>query len=96
MKSIRKQHTSDYKFKVALDALSGTQTISELASKYGIHPTQITQWKKKLKEEGAELFSSGGKRKVREVDGQQAALYEEIGRLQFELNWLKKKSALFN
>lgn len=89
----RKQHSAQLKLKVSALALSGMKTISELSSTYGIHPTQINSWKKRLKEGGAVVFETKGKADEQKL---QSALYEEIGRLKFELDWLKKKSADFS
>ncbi len=95
MNGKRKQYSSQFKFKVALDAAKGTKTISELASETGVHPTQIGQWKRQLLEEGAELFSQQSNRQAQAVAEEQAELYEQIGRLKMELEWLKKKAAQF-
>jgi transposase-like protein len=91
----RKQHSVDFKLKVAAQALSGMKTISELSSTYEVHSTQINQWKKRLKEEGPSIFNLHGKKKLKNSDKLQSALYEEIGRLKFELDWLKKKSKTY-
>ncbi len=95
MKGKRKQHTADFKFKVALEALKGLKTVSELASLYGVHPTLINGWKKQLREEGKGVFTNKNKKTERDTETLQAALYEEIGRLKFELDWVKKKAAPF-
>lgn len=86
----RKKHSKTVKARVALEALKGIKTMSELASEYNIHPNQISKWKKKLKEEAPELFirGNGSSRSEEELT---APLYEEIGRLKMENNWLKKK-----
>jgi transposase-like protein len=91
----RKQYSGQFKFKVALEAAKGTKTISELASETGVHPTQIGQWKRQLLEEGAELFSQQSSQQAQAVAAEQAELYEQIGRLKMELEWLKKKAAHF-
>ena len=96
MKGKRKQHSADFKFKVALEALKGLKTASELASIYEIHPTLISNWKKLLKDKGKEIFSNNENRKEQDAQTLQSALYEEIGRLKFELDWLKKKAAPFS
>jgi len=89
----RKRHTPDFKSKVALEALKGTKTINEIASEMGIHATQITQWKKQAQEGLKEIFADRrGKTKSQEPLIEQ--LYQNIGRLQVELEWLKKKSGL--
>jgi putative transposase len=90
----RRQHSGEFKAKVAVAALRGDRTLSELASTFGIHPVQITQWKKQALAELPEVF---GKRRDREADDHEAlkaALYQEIGQLKVELDWLKKKHHL--
>jgi transposase-like protein len=86
----RRQYSAAFKFKVALEAAKGTQTISELATETGIHPNQIGQWKRQLLEEGASVFQINGASHQREQEALQAELYEQIGRLKMELEWLKK------
>ena len=89
----RKRHTPDFKAKVALEALKGNKTINEIASEMGIHSTQITQWKKQAQEGLKEIFAERrGKAKNQEPLIDQ--LYQNIGRLQVELEWLKKNLAL--
>ncbi len=86
----RKKHSTQTKVKVALDALKGEKTIAELTAQYGIHATQINQWKKSVLETLPEAFSS--KRK-RHEDDQQALvdeLYKQIGQLKVENDFLKK------
>jgi putative transposase len=91
MSKNQKRHTAEFKFQVVLEALKGTKTLSELAAQHQVHPNQISQWKQQLKEGGRELFSRGRSSSARASEGLQAALYEEIGRLKFELDWVKKK-----
>jgi putative transposase len=91
MSKNQKRYTAEFKFQVALEALKGTKTLSELAGQHQVHPNQISQWKQQLKEGGRELFSRGRSSSARASEGLQAALYEEIGRLKFELDWVKKK-----
>ena len=87
----RKRHTEEFKAKVALEAVRGIRTLSELSAMHGVHPTVIAQWKRQLVEGAADLFRRGtaatGKSE-RELTG---PLYEEIGRLKVEVDWLKKK-----
>ena len=87
-----KRHSAQFKFKVALDAAKGTKTLSELAREYGLHPSQISEWKGQLVREGASVFSTTTARQEKEQKAVQAELYEQIGRLKMELEWLKKKS----
>ena len=87
-----KRHSAQFKFKVALEASKGTKTLSELASEYGLHPSQISEWKTQLLREGASVFSTTTARQEKEREAVQAELYEQIGRLKMELEWLKKKA----
>jgi transposase-like protein len=96
MTTKRKQHSAQFKFKVAMEAAKGDQTRNQIASRHGVHPGQVSAWKKKLLTEGTQLF---GRRQAREAAVQadrEADLYEQIGRLKMELEWLKKKAALFS
>ena len=88
-----KRHNAPFKFQVALDAAKGTKTLNELASQYELHPSQISEWKSQLLKEGGSIFSTSTARQQREQEALQADLYEQIGRLQMELEWLKKKAA---
>jgi putative transposase len=86
-----KRHSAQFKFKVALEAAKGTRTLNELAGEYGLHPSQISEWKQQLLAEGPSVFSTHTTRQQREQEALQAELYEQIGRLKMELEWLKKK-----
>ena len=87
-----KRHSAQFKFKVALAAAKGDKTLSELASEFGLHPSQISEWKTKLLRDGVSVFSTTTARQQREQETLQAELYEQIGRLKMELEWLKKKA----
>jgi putative transposase len=77
-------------------ALKGDKTVNELAALHGVHPTMIHAWKKQLLSHAEELFASGvSKTSTAEHEALQAQLYEQIGRLKTELDWLKKKAASF-
>jgi putative transposase len=89
----RRQYSPEFKFKVALEAAKGRKTISELAGELQVHPTQISDWKRLLLEEGASVFRRDGSHIQREHEALQAVLYEQIGRLKMELEWLKRKVA---
>jgi len=89
----RRQYSPEFKFKVALEAAKGRKTISELASELAVHPTQISDWKRLLLEEGPSVFQRNGTGLQREHESLQAELYEQIGRLKMELEWLKRKAA---
>ncbi len=79
-----------FKAKVALEAIRGLNTVSELAALYKVHPTQITLWKKQLLEGAAAVFETGAAKKVVTDEPSAAELYEQIGRLKIELDWVKK------
>ena len=87
-----KRHGAQFKFKVALAAAKSDKTLSELASEFGLHPSQISEWKTKLLRDGENVFSTTTARQQREQEVLQAELYEQIGRLKMELEWLKKKA----
>jgi putative transposase len=90
----RKQYSPDLKAKVALAAVKEMKTVSQLASQYGVHANLIHQWKRHLLTGAPELFERG-KQSRSEGDHKEleAELFQEIGRLRMELEWLKKKSA---
>ena len=89
----RKQHRARFKAKVAMEAIRGVKPTNELASRFGVHPTQISQWKKQALEGLPEIFANHRGPKGQEKT-LQAALYQQIGRLQREVEWLKKKCGL--
>ncbi len=91
----RKTHSPEFKAKVALEAIKGMKTASELASQFQVHPTQISAWKKQAREILPEGFKRGSPSKQKTEQQLTAPLYEEIGRLKMELDWLKKKAAIF-
>ena len=95
MTTKRKQYSNDFKFKIALEAIKGVKTVSQLASEYNVHPTQIGTWKKQLVQQGNTLFTRPNDQQQREQQDKEAALYEQIGRLKMELEWLKKKATSF-
>jgi len=92
----RTQYSNDLKFKIALEAVKGVKTVSQIAAEHNLHPTQIGNWKKQLLREGGTLFSRPNDRQHREQQDREAQLYEQIGRLKMELEWLKKKAAPFD
>ena len=87
----RRKHSDEFKARVALEAVRGVKTQSELSAAYGVHPTVIAQWKRQLLDGAAGVFSRGNGVNGRTEEEISAPLYEEIGRLKVELDWLKKK-----
>ncbi len=89
----RKRHSPDFKARVAVEAIRGLKTTAQLASEFQVHPVQISQWKRQALDRLPEVFgreASSGQRSEAELT---APLFEEIGRLKMELDWLKKKPA---
>lgn len=83
---------SALKAKVALAAVKGDRTTAQLASEFGVHTSQVTAWKKRLLEGVGELFADSRHKRVDESSADEQELYEQIGRLKMEVEWLKKKS----
>ena len=88
----RKRRNAQFKFEVALEAAKGLQTSSQIASEREVHPNQISQWKKQLLDEGASIFSNKNILNEKKQSERETTLYEQIGRLKMELEWLKEKS----
>ena len=89
----RRQHDAQFKLRVALEAARGLKTISQIAAEHQVHPNLVSSWKKQLLEEGSSLFGMTAARQQRDQATREAELYEQIGRLKMELEWLKKKAA---
>lgn len=94
MKKQRKQHSPAFKAKVAMEAVKAERTLNELASQFELHPTQVVQWKKRLVEGASELFSGRIDRDAAQESELRDRLYQEIGQMKVELDWLKKKHEL--
>ena len=91
MNGKRRAHSDKFKAKVAIEAIKGIKTLSELATEHKIHPNQISSWKKQLQMNAEELFTRGKKSKAKSEEELTAPLYEEIGRLKMDIKWLEKK-----
>lgn len=94
MSKQRKIYSAEFKAKVALAAIKGQHTINEIASNCGVHPNQVMQWKKQALEAIPDSFSAHRARAARSDEELRAQLYQQIGQLQVELDWLKKKAGL--
>ena len=90
----RKVHSAQFKAKVALEALRERHTVNELARKFSVHPSQIHDCKRQLLERVPDVFQQGGSRVQDEEAQMVPELYQQIGRLQVELDWLKKNMSL--
>ena len=93
MAGTHKRHSASFKAKVALEAAKQTKTVAELAKSFQVHPVQISQWKKQLLDGVEALFRDGRRREREQGQALQAELYERIGRLNMEVEWLKKSVA---
>ena len=91
----RQRHSAAFKARVALEATKQTRTLAELSKAFQVHPVQISQWKKQLLDGAESLFRDGRRREHEEGQALQAELYERIGRLNMEVEWLKKSVTRF-
>jgi putative transposase len=94
MSQQRKIYSADFKSKVALAAIKGQQTINEIASQYSVHPNQVMTWKKQALEAIPDSFAVRRAREAHSDEDLKAQLYQQIGQLKVELDWLKKKAGL--
>ena len=90
----RRKFNQGFKSKVAFEAIKCLRTINEISVTYQVHPNQVSKWKKQLLEGAPQIFANGKKFSSNEEDRKIQQLYQELGEVQFELNWLKKKTGL--
>ncbi len=91
MTTPRRSYSAEYKAQVALEALKGLRPLNELAAEYGIHPNQIGQWRSQVLAALPGIFSERAVQREKAAEELQAQLYQQIGQLKVELDWLKKK-----
>src|SRR5207237_7435361 len=94
MSTQRKQYSAEFKARVALEALKGLKTVNELASTYGVHPTQIAHWKHRLQQEMSEIFSVRRDKRERDQEAFKAKLYQQFGQGNGDLGWVIKKAGI--
>ena len=90
----RNNYSAEFKAKVAIAAIKGDKTVNEIASTYSVHPNQVTTWKKQALSIIPDAFSSRQARQAESDEELKARLYQQIGQLKVELDWLKKKVGL--
>jgi putative transposase len=90
----RTRHTADFKARAALEALKERRSVNEIAGELEVHPTQVSQWKKLATDGLSEIFARPGKKADSTQEALVARLYQEIGQLKVELDWLKKKTSV--
>ena len=91
----RKNYQADFKAKVALEAVRGRLTINEISKQFEVHPNQISKWKKQFLESLPQIFDNSKKSPIEQNDELVNHLYQQIGQMKVELDWLKKKSTFF-
>jgi transposase-like protein len=96
MTATRNQYSAQFKARVATEAIRGEKTLSQLGSQFKLHPMQIVKWRKVALDQMPELFVDGRTRKAASGEADNDALYQQIGRLKMELDWLKKKVGMLD
>lgn len=92
----RRKFSAEFKTKVAIEAIRGLKTLNEISSEYEVHPNQITKWKKQLLTQAPQIFKDRKSSDNHKENQKVEKLYQEIGQLQVELNWLKKKTGFIS
>ena|ERR1700678_1306181 len=92
MTRIRRRHSPEFKLKAVIEVLKGEKTAAQLGGELGVHPLMLSEWKKHFLETGIQIFEKSQKSfKTSEEAKEKAELFEQIGRLKMEIEWLKKK-----
>ena len=90
----RKRYDNRFKAEVAIEAIKNQRTIAQIASEYGVHPNQVSQWKKQVLDQLPDLFTNQRSKSTTDSDQLVDELYRQIGQLKVELDWLQKKTQL--
>jgi putative transposase len=90
----RRRHSAEFKAKVAMEAIKSRRTVNEITGEYSVHPAQVAEWKKKAVDALPEVFSSHRGKTAKDEEALKATLYQQIGQLKVELDWVKKKAGL--
>ena len=90
--SRRKRYDGQFKAQVAIEAIKNQQTVAQIASEYGVHPNQVSQWKKQVLDQLPQLFTTGRSKSTADTGPLVDELYRQIGQLKVELDWLQKKT----
>lgn len=96
MARVRKQYSPEFKLKAVIEVLKGEKTAGQLAGELGVHPMVLSEWKKLFKESGAQIFAKKCRKTIQLEEKEKAELFEQIGRLKMENEWLKKKLGTLN
>jgi len=96
MAKSRRQHSAEFKAMVAMEALKGIKTVSEIARAHEVHPAQITVWKKELKDRSVELFKKKSDIEVKQLRDERGQLQKKVGELTMDVDFLKKKCVQLN
>jgi len=88
----RRRFTAEFKTRVARAALREDKTLAELASQFGVHANQITLWKKQVLDSMPDVFGRRKAAEAKDTEAHESRLYEQVGKLQVELEWMKKKA----
>lgn len=87
----KKHFTNQFKSEVGLAAIKSDRTVNEIASEYGVHPSQVSAWKKEVNDNIDQVFSNNQAKELKALKSEKQALYQQIGQLSVERDWLKKK-----
>ena len=88
----RRKLSAKFKAKVALAAVKGHKTVNEIAAEFGVHPSQVTAWKKMLLDSATDVFTGKAEKRAEDFEAEKDTLFRQIGQLSVEVDWLRKKT----